>query len=142
MTAASAAPRARADWPALLNAASAPYREAGRFSWRFARGKLGLDPVFRHLLREGLIKPNARVLDIGCGQGLLASLLRIADGLDARHLGLVSGINVIREGTRIRVLAQADQDIVGELGAATYKADLFVRTFGLDIVFEADREPA
>ena len=82
MTAASAAPRARADWPALLNAASAPYREAGRFSWRFARGKLGLDPVFRHLLREGLIKPNARGLDIGCGQGLLASLLRSCSAVE------------------------------------------------------------
>ena len=72
----------------------------------------------------------------------LASLLRIADGLDSRHLGLVSGINVIRESGRIRVLAQADQDITSELGAATYKADLFARTFGLDIAFEADREPA
>jgi SAM-dependent methyltransferase len=62
-------------WPALLDAASAPYRSAGRFAWHFARGKLGRDPVFRHLLATGLIAPNARVLDIGCGQGLLASLL-------------------------------------------------------------------
>ena len=77
MTAAqAAAPRTRADWPAVLDAASAPYRQAGRFAWRFARGKLGMDPVFRHLLREGLIPPRARVLDIACGQGLLASLLR------------------------------------------------------------------
>lgn len=82
MTAASAAPCARADWPALLNAASAPYRGAGQFAWRFARGKLGLDPVFRHLLREGLIEPNARVLDIGCGQGLLASLLRSCSAIE------------------------------------------------------------
>ncbi|HZT56173.1 MAG TPA: class I SAM-dependent methyltransferase [Burkholderiaceae bacterium] len=63
-------------WPALLDAASAPYRGAGRFAWHFARGKLGLDPVFRYLLRSGLIPPQARVLDIGCGQGLLASLLQ------------------------------------------------------------------
>jgi 2-polyprenyl-3-methyl-5-hydroxy-6-metoxy-1,4-benzoquinol methylase len=82
MTSASAAPRARADWPTLLNAASAPYRGAGQFAWRFARGKLGLDPVFRHLLREGLIKPSARVLDIGCGQGLLASLLRSCSAIE------------------------------------------------------------
>ena len=73
---ASAAVAPRADWPALLDAASAPYRRAGLFAWRFARGKLGMDPVFRHLLREGLIPPHAHVLDIGCGQGLLASLLR------------------------------------------------------------------
>jgi SAM-dependent methyltransferase len=75
---------ARSDWPALLDAASAPYRSAGRFAWRFARGKLGMDPVFRHLLRHGLIAPNARVLDIGCGQGLLASLLRECAALEAR----------------------------------------------------------
>ena len=64
------------DWPALLDAASAPYRGVGRFAWHFARGKLGIDPVFRHMLRAGLIAPKARVLDIGCGQGLLASLLQ------------------------------------------------------------------
>ena len=77
MTAASAA--ARRAWPALVEAASAPYRSAGRFAWHFARGKLGIDPVFRHLLQAGLIAPQARVLDIGCGQGLLASLLRSGD---------------------------------------------------------------
>ena len=81
MTAAAAA---RTDWPALLDAASAPYRSAGRFAWRFARGKLGMDPIFRHMLRNGLISPNARVLDIGCGQGLLASLLRECATLEAQ----------------------------------------------------------
>lgn len=65
-----------AAWRRLLDRASAPYRGAGRFAWHFARGKLGHDPVFRHLLGAGLIPPGARVLDIGCGQGLLASLLR------------------------------------------------------------------
>lgn len=65
-----------AAWGRLLDRASAPYRSAGRFAWHFARGKLGYDPVFRHLLGAGLIPPGARVLDIGCGQGLLASLLR------------------------------------------------------------------
>jgi SAM-dependent methyltransferase len=70
---------AHAHWPALIAAASAPYRRAGHFAWHFARGKLGIDPVFRHLLQQGLIPPRARVLDIGCGQGLLASLLRSCD---------------------------------------------------------------
>jgi SAM-dependent methyltransferase len=71
-------------WRALLEAATRPYREAGGYAWRFARGKLGGDPVFRHVLEQGLIAPYARVLDIGCGQGLLASLLRAA-GDAARH---------------------------------------------------------
>jgi SAM-dependent methyltransferase len=71
----------REPWPALLDAASRPYLKRGRFAWGFARGKLGRDPVFRHLLAHGLIAPRARVLDIGCGQGLLASLLRAGHGL-------------------------------------------------------------
>jgi len=65
-------------WRALVLAASAPYRRAGRFAWHFARGKLRWDPVFGHLIARGLIAPRTRVLDIGCGQGLLASLLAAA----------------------------------------------------------------
>jgi SAM-dependent methyltransferase len=68
-----------AAWTSLVDTASAPYRQAGRFAWHFARGKLSIDPVFHHLLSQGLIEPEAHVLDIGCGQGLLASLLRAAD---------------------------------------------------------------
>lgn len=67
--------------PRLLDEATRPYRRAGRFAWHFARGKLGGDPVFRALLERGLIGDNARVLDLGCGQGLLASWL-----LSARRL--------------------------------------------------------
>ena len=78
----TAAMATREGWPALIETASEPYRRAGRFAWHFARGKLGLDPVFRHLLHHGLISPQARVLDIGCGQGLLASLLRACATLE------------------------------------------------------------
>ena len=72
---------ADAGWRRLRDRAAAPYRGAGRFAWHFARGKLGMDPVFRHLLGHGLIGPRARVVDIGCGQGLLASLLRACGAL-------------------------------------------------------------
>lgn len=65
-------------WRALRDAAAAPYRTAGHFAWHFARGKLGWDPVFRSLLERGDIAPGSRVVDIGCGQGLLASLLAAA----------------------------------------------------------------
>ncbi|HEX6018415.1 MAG TPA: class I SAM-dependent methyltransferase, partial [Burkholderiaceae bacterium] len=37
------------------------------------------DPVFRALLAGAAIAPGARVLDIGCGQALLASLLAACD---------------------------------------------------------------
>jgi SAM-dependent methyltransferase len=66
-------------WRALHRAASLPYRSAGRFAWHFARGKLGRDPVFRALLERGDVPAGARVLDIGCGQALFASLMRAVD---------------------------------------------------------------
>ena len=62
----------------LTTAASAPYHAEGRFAWHFARSKLSGDPVFAGLLEHGLIPDNTCFLDIGCGQGLLASWLRCA----------------------------------------------------------------
>jgi SAM-dependent methyltransferase len=76
LPAAAGAPAADAAWAALRDAASAPYRSAGRWAWHWARGKLAGDPVFRALLERGELPARARVLDIGCGQGLLASLLQ------------------------------------------------------------------
>ena len=66
---------ANAFWRRLHAAATEPYRAAGRFAWHFARGKLARDPVFRSMLERGDFKAGGRVVDIGCGQGLLASLL-------------------------------------------------------------------
>lgn len=68
----------------LVDEAAAPYRAAGRFAWHFARGKLGGDPAFAGLLAHGLIADQARLLDIGCGQGLLAAWLRAARTLHDR----------------------------------------------------------
>lgn len=62
----------------LLDAATAPYRNGGLFTYHFARGKLSRDPLFAFLLQQGWIGENAEVVDIGCGQGLLASLLMAA----------------------------------------------------------------
>lgn len=68
--------------------------------------------------------------------GKLAALLRIADGLDIRHLGMVNDLAIRREEGRVIVSAQAEGDVSGELAAAMYKADLFERTFGVRIAFE------
>jgi len=62
----------------LIDRASSPYREAGRYAWHFARGKLGGDPAFANLLARGLLTGRSRVLDIGCGQGLLTAWLLAA----------------------------------------------------------------
>jgi SAM-dependent methyltransferase len=64
----------------LLRAASDPYRVAGRYAYHYARGKLAHDPVFEAILARGLLTRCARVLDLGCGQGLLAALLVAARG--------------------------------------------------------------
>lgn len=69
-------PSADRFWQRLHDEATAPYRAAGRFAWHFARGKLGRDPVFRGMLERGDFKAGGRIVDIGCGQGLLASLLQ------------------------------------------------------------------
>lgn len=65
----------------LLDNSTQPYRSAGRFAWKFAQGKLAGDPAFFGLLEHGLIPDAARLIDLGCGQGLLASWL-----LEARAL--------------------------------------------------------
>jgi SAM-dependent methyltransferase len=78
------APGADEVWRELHRTACAPYRSAGRFAWHFARGKLGRDPVFRGLLERGDLPARARVVDIGCGQGLMASLLAAIDAVQAR----------------------------------------------------------
>ncbi len=59
----------------LIDRASAYFSDAGRFAYHFARGKLGGDPVFLALLERGLLPDNGRILDLGCGQGLLAAWL-------------------------------------------------------------------
>ena len=59
----------------LVDAASQCYGDSGRFAWHFARGKLRGDPVFTTILAQGLLDGRTHVLDLGCGQGLLAAWL-------------------------------------------------------------------
>lgn len=67
----------------LIRAASAYYRGAGKFAWRFARVKLARDPVYAAILAHGLLAGRARILDLGCGQALLAAWLLAARALHA-----------------------------------------------------------
>ncbi len=62
----------------LAHLAADRYRPSGRFAYYFARGKFAGDPVFAALLARDLIPEGARLLDLGCGQGLLAAWLDAA----------------------------------------------------------------
>lgn len=95
----------------LVDRASQIYRGAGRFAYHFARGKLGGDPMFLAMLQRGLIPDHARILDLGCGQGLLAAWLLAArqageagewpDGWPApARIADIRGVDLLRSDIR------------------------------------------
>ena len=67
----------------LVTQAAGRFRPAGRFPHYFARGKLGADPIFPALLEPSLIPTGARLLDLGCGQGLVGAWLEAANCIHA-----------------------------------------------------------
>lgn len=63
----------------LLAKACDPYRPTGITNYQWARGKLKYDPAFAALATMGALPDGARVMDLGCGRGLLASWLLSAE---------------------------------------------------------------
>lgn len=59
----------------LAERASRRYRSSGITAWRFARGKLLHDPLYRAVWEQRLVNREGTVLDVGCGQGLMLALL-------------------------------------------------------------------
>lgn len=70
----------------LLDAACAPYRSSGNFAYHFTRGKLRGDPAFTAILARGLLTNSSHILDLGCGQGLLAAWLVAAEACTERGI--------------------------------------------------------
>jgi exopolyphosphatase / guanosine-5'-triphosphate,3'-diphosphate pyrophosphatase len=66
----------------------------------------------------------------------LAALLRVADGLDRGRSGNVTGIELVLDGDRARLVVTSDTDIAIELWGARRKRELFERLFRrrLDVV--------
>jgi uncharacterized protein (DUF2062 family)/SAM-dependent methyltransferase len=62
----------------LIEEAAFRYLDTGMFHWEFVRGKLRHDPLYFHLLRHGALPDRGRLLDLGCGRGILFSLLLTA----------------------------------------------------------------
>jgi len=70
--------RARGLAPAvtrLVDAAAAPFLPIGAGAWEFARGKVRHDPVYLGVIRDGVLPSHGRLLDLGCGTGLMLALL-------------------------------------------------------------------
>jgi SAM-dependent methyltransferase len=63
----------------LVMRATERFRSCGKFAYYFARGKLRTDPVFATLLSQQLLPDAPRLLDLGCGQGLVAAWLDAAN---------------------------------------------------------------
>jgi predicted TPR repeat methyltransferase len=68
--------QAQAQTQRIVTAAAALFH--GGFAQRFARAKLKRDPLFATLLRTGAIPDASCLIDLGCGQGLLAAWLHAA----------------------------------------------------------------
>ena len=81
-------------------------------------------PKLTHPEYVALEPPTRQILD------RLASLLRIADGLDAGHHGNVRSVALKRERGRYMITVYADGDVSFEIDSARAKADLFARTYG------------
>ncbi len=59
----------------LIEETAYRYLGHGMFDWELTRGKLRHDPVYLQILSNGLLPPRGRLLDLGCGRGILLSLL-------------------------------------------------------------------
>jgi uncharacterized protein (DUF2062 family)/trans-aconitate methyltransferase len=67
--------QAHPETEALLEEAACHYLKPGMFHWEFVRGKLRHDPIYFNLLRRGFLPPEGRLLDLGCGRGIVFSLI-------------------------------------------------------------------
>ena len=62
----------------LIEDTARPYLEMGFHHWEYVRSKLRWDPVFVHLAASGVLPGSGRLIDLGCGRGILLSLVRAA----------------------------------------------------------------
>jgi len=78
--------RRHPDVEALIDETSRRYIPAGVFAWEFTRGKLRHDPLYFGLLARGGLPERGVLLDLGCGRGILMSLLATARDQAARGI--------------------------------------------------------
>jgi uncharacterized protein (DUF2062 family)/2-polyprenyl-3-methyl-5-hydroxy-6-metoxy-1,4-benzoquinol methylase len=69
------------DFTRLVREAADRYLGTSMTAWEFARAKLRNDPVYRAVLLSGWTPAAGRLVDIGCGQGLLLALFAQASAM-------------------------------------------------------------
>lgn len=74
------------DIAALREEAARRYLDTGMLNWEFVRGKLRYDPLYFNLLRRGFLPSEGLLLDLGCGRGIVFSLLLAAREVEAHGL--------------------------------------------------------
>ena len=62
----------------LWDLASDPYLPFSITAWEFARGKVRGDPLYRATVTADFARGGGTLVDVGCGQGLMLSVLRQA----------------------------------------------------------------
>ena len=102
---------------ALAKAAAARYPARDRTARHFAAGKLTGDPAFEYILREGLIPGEGALVDLGCGQGVLAALLAAA----GRDVSGMRGIDLMpRDIERARSAQTGAEFVVGDIRSTPF----------------------
>jgi uncharacterized protein (DUF2062 family)/SAM-dependent methyltransferase len=103
----------------LVRRASDRYATVSITAWEFARAKLRSDPLYRTVVCGGLLPGGERLLDVGCGCGLMLAALAearacVRTGTGAPGLGtpalyeLMTGIDVRPRVVRIARKALGD----------------------------------
>jgi putative phosphoesterase len=64
----------------------------------------------------------------------LGGIVRMADGLDRSHKGLVKGLEIEVSADAVKIKLDAQGDVRGEIEFGTEKADLFERAFGKKVI--------
>ncbi len=122
---------------ALIDTASRRYLDCGMFAWEFVRGKLRHDPLYFGVMERGLVSHVGKdgqdpeveepgvVLDLGCGRGILFSLILAVLEIGARPPGWPAtpgGLRLIGFEGRTKIAAQARKALKDEALIST--ADL------------------
>ncbi len=62
----------------LTEATARRYLDTGIFNWEFVHGKLKLDTLYLGLLKAAILPHEGRLLDLGCGRGIVLAMLETA----------------------------------------------------------------